>query len=86
MRLPRSMGSPSTGFSDGVRRGTGVIQECAINAVRTRCFNDMGIVKYLPFFKQALVVLPGDACPMWAESPSVMQVVCGALLPACGGG
>lgn len=36
---------------------------------------DLGMIEHLPFFKQALVVLPGRCLLDVAELPSVVQVV-----------
>ena len=37
--------------------------------------SDLGMTEYLPFFRQALVVLPGRCLLDVAELPSVLQVV-----------
>lgn len=37
--------------------------------------NDLGMVEYLPFFRQALIVLPGRYLLDLASMPSVVQIV-----------
>ena len=37
--------------------------------------NDLGMTEYLPFFKQAMVALPGRYLLDLAELPSVVQII-----------
>jgi len=53
-----------------VRLSDGLLMPSEIESL-----SEMGMVEYLPFFKQALVVLPGRCLLDVAELPSVVQVV-----------
>lgn len=52
-----------------VRLSDGLLTPEEISAL-----NDLGMVEYLPFFRQALVVLPGRCLLQLAEMPSVIQI------------
>ncbi|MGE3408662.1 MAG: hypothetical protein AB7I37_17720 [Pirellulales bacterium] len=53
-----------------VRLSDGLLTPSEIEAL-----SEMGMTEYLPFFRQALVVLPGRFLLNVAELPSVVQVV-----------
>lgn len=53
-----------------VRLSDGLLTPSEIEAL-----NDLGMTEYLPFFRQAMIVLPGRHLLDVAELPSVVQVV-----------
>jgi len=59
---------------DGTARFVVRLEDALLTPSEIEALNDMGMVEYLPFFMQALVVVPGRCLLDVAELPSVLQV------------
>ena len=60
---------------DGTAKFVIRLNEALLTPLEIEALNDLGMTEYLPFFRQALVVLPGRCLLDVAELPSVVQVV-----------
>ncbi len=60
---------------DGIAKFVVRLEDALLMPSEIEALSEMGMVDYLPFFKQALVVIPGRCLLELAEMPSVIQVV-----------
>lgn len=60
---------------DGTAKFVVRLEDALLTPSEIEALSEMGMTKYLPFFKQALVVVPGRRLLDVAELPSVVQVV-----------
>ena len=60
---------------DGIAKFIVRLEDALLTPSEIEALNDLGMTEYLPFFMQALVVLPGRRLLEVAELPSVVQVV-----------
>ena len=60
---------------DGIAKFVVRLEDALLMPSEIEALSEMGMTEYLPFFMQALVVLPGRCLLDVAELPSVMQVV-----------
>ena len=51
------------------------LEDALLTPSEIEALSEMGMVEYLPLFKQAMVVLPGRRLLELAHLPSVVQVV-----------
>ena len=60
---------------DGLAKFVARLSDGLMRPEEISALNDLGMVEYLPFFRQALVVLPGRYLLDLASMPSVVQIV-----------
>lgn len=60
---------------DGLAKFVVWLSDALLTPSEIEALNGLGMVQYLPFFRQALVVLPGRCLLQLAEMPSVVQIV-----------
>ena len=60
---------------DGLAKFVVRLSDALLTPEEIAALNDLGMTEYLPFFRQALVILPGKKLLQLAEAPSVIQVV-----------
>lgn len=60
---------------DGKAKFVVRLEDALLTPEEIETLSSLGMTKYLPFFKQAMVVLPGRCLLDLAELPSVVQVV-----------
>jgi hypothetical protein len=59
---------------DGTAKFVVRLEDALLTPSEIETLNDLGMTEYLPFFKQALVVIPGRCLLELAHLPSVVQV------------
>lgn len=60
---------------DGMAKFVVRLNEALLTPSEIVALTDLGMIEYLPFLRQAMVVLPGRCLLELAELPSVVQVV-----------